>query len=291
MDPIDQLPPDQSAVLSLLLRQGRSYADIAELLGIPQSSVRDRAHAALDAIAGGPAAVPAPTEAQSAATLATPGRRSGASASASAAPSHRVGPSAATRSRTPSSARPAAGSPLSRSPRSRRAGALLLAAIVAAVIVVVVLIANSGGSSSHSNAGASSNTTSASSTTTSGSSKASSGPHVDKQLNLTAPDPSSSAVGLVEIVSEGSKRAFLLSAEHFPPTTAGFFYAAWLSNSSSDNVLLGRAPSVSSNGKLQAVGALPTNAGSFHTMLITRETSTHPKSPGPIVLSGAFSLG
>ena len=57
MDPIDQLPPDQSAVLSLLLRQGRSYADIADLLGIPQSAVRDRAHAALDAIAGGPAEV------------------------------------------------------------------------------------------------------------------------------------------------------------------------------------------------------------------------------------------
>ena len=153
------------------------------------------------------------------------------------------------------------------------------------VVVAVVLIANSG-SSSH-KAAASSTTTSTNAT----SSKAAGGPHVDKQLDLTSPDPSSSAVGLVEIVSEGSKRAFLISAEHLAPTSGGFFYVAWLYNSPSDSITLGRAPSVSSSGKLQAVGALPPNAGSFHTMLITRETNTHAKQPGPIVLSGAFSLG
>jgi hypothetical protein len=253
MDPIDQLPPDLSAVLSLLLRQGRSYADIARLLGIPEQSVRDRAYAALDAIAAGP--IPAGSVEPEARR--TPG------------PSH-------------TSASPTGLA--ARSVGSRRAGGLLLGAILVAVIVAVVLIANNGGSS-HTSSNA------ASTTSTSGSSSgAASGPQVDKQLNLASPDPNSNAVGIVEIVSEGSKLAFLLSAEHLPPTTSSSFYAAWLYNSPSDAVALGRAPSVSSNGKLQAVGALPTNATHFHTMLVTRETSTHPKRPGPTVLSGPFSV-
>ena len=41
--------------LSLLVDRGKSYAQVAELLGIPESAVRDRAHAALDALAGAPA--------------------------------------------------------------------------------------------------------------------------------------------------------------------------------------------------------------------------------------------
>jgi len=272
MDPIDQLPPDQSAVLSLLLRQGRSYADIANLLGIPEATVRERAHAALDAISGGPATAPP-----------RPRRTPPRPGVGSARP--RVAEPEPPRSRA---ARGASASRAS-SAGSRRAGALLLAVIVAVVVVAVILIANSGGGSSHGSANASSTSTSTS--TGAGSSTAAGSPHVDKQLTLTSPDPSSSAAGLVEIVSEGSRRAFLLSAEHLPPTSGGFFYAAWLYNSPSEAVALGRAPSVSSNGKLQAVGALPNNAADFHTMLLTRETSTHAKQPGPTVLSGAFSLG
>jgi hypothetical protein len=280
MDPIDQLPPDQSAVLSLLLRQGRSYADIAQLLGIPESAVRVRAHAALDAIAGGPGGAPASA---SASVSPQPGSRKSESNRGRPAPA-----GATTRTRTTSTPPSEGRAPRSQRSGSRRAGALLLVAIVAVVVVAVVLIANSGGSGSHGGAGASSSrsTTSSSGAT---STTAGGGPHVDKQLTLTSPDPASSAAGLVEIVSEGSKQAFLLSAEHLPAST-GFFYAAWLYNSPSEVVALGRAPSVSSNGKLQAVGALPSDAAHFHTMLLTRETSTHATRPGSTVLSGAFSV-
>ena len=51
MSQLDRLPPDQRAVLSLVLDRGRSYAQVAEMLGLPESAVRDRAHAALDALA------------------------------------------------------------------------------------------------------------------------------------------------------------------------------------------------------------------------------------------------
>ena len=50
MSPLQALAPDQRAILELLLRQGRSYAELAELLGLPEAGVRSRAHAALAAL-------------------------------------------------------------------------------------------------------------------------------------------------------------------------------------------------------------------------------------------------
>ncbi|HTW43768.1 MAG TPA: hypothetical protein VMD79_15790 [Solirubrobacteraceae bacterium] len=47
MSRLDELPPDHSAALSLLLRQRKSYAQVAQLLGIDEHAVHDRAHAAL----------------------------------------------------------------------------------------------------------------------------------------------------------------------------------------------------------------------------------------------------
>jgi len=47
MSRLDELPPDQSAALSLLLRQRKSYAEVAALLGIGERAVHDRAQGAL----------------------------------------------------------------------------------------------------------------------------------------------------------------------------------------------------------------------------------------------------
>jgi Sigma-70, region 4 len=54
MTPLDLLAPDQRAVLELILRQDRSYGELSELLGISEREVRDRAEAALRALAGTP---------------------------------------------------------------------------------------------------------------------------------------------------------------------------------------------------------------------------------------------
>src|SRR4051794_13733811 len=51
MSPLQTLAPDQRAVLELLLRQGRSYAELSELLGLSEDAVRERAHTALAALA------------------------------------------------------------------------------------------------------------------------------------------------------------------------------------------------------------------------------------------------
>jgi hypothetical protein len=50
MASLDTLPPDQRAVLDLVLQRGRSYDDIAQLLGIDRAAVRARALAAFDVL-------------------------------------------------------------------------------------------------------------------------------------------------------------------------------------------------------------------------------------------------
>ncbi len=50
MSELDQLPPEQRAVLSLLLRQGKGYDDVAALLRIDPDAVRARALAAMTAL-------------------------------------------------------------------------------------------------------------------------------------------------------------------------------------------------------------------------------------------------
>lgn len=47
---LETLPPDQRAVLQLILVQGRGYADLAATLKLDSSAVRERAHAAADAL-------------------------------------------------------------------------------------------------------------------------------------------------------------------------------------------------------------------------------------------------
>jgi hypothetical protein len=274
MPRLDDLPPDLRATLSLLVDRGKSYAQVAELLDIPESAVRDRAHAALDALAGasgGPSQPPSPS-------------------AAPAATSPRSG-------RTAAPAAPAGGSP--GLPVSRRGGALLLGGIVVVVVVVVILLTsgsgggsgNSSGSSTHTGTSASTGASKAgaptSSTAKSGSSKT---PTVTNQLTLTPPEPSSKAIGIVEVLAEGSQRAFYMAAEHLPPST-GFTYVIWLYNSPSSAEAISKAPKVGSNGRLQGGALLPSNAADYHQILLTHETSEHPTHPGPTVLSGAFSLG
>jgi hypothetical protein len=268
MPRLEDLPPDLRATLSLLVDRGKSYAQVAELLGIPERAVRDRAHAALDALAGVPGETPP----------------------AHAAPSSRdSAPSGGRTARRATSSMSGAGLPV-----SRRGGALLLAGIVVVVIVVVVLL-TSGGGGSNTNAGTSASATagthgtSTSSSTKSTKSSSSKPPAVTNQLTLTSPDSSSKSVGIVEILAEGSQRAFYMAAEHLPPSQ-GFSYVVWLYNSPSSAEAISKAPNVTSNGRMQGGALLPSNAGNYHQMLLTRETSNSPTHPGPIVLSGAFSL-
>jgi hypothetical protein len=324
MSRLDELPPDQRAALSLLLGQRKTYGEVATLLTINERSVHDRAHAALAMLAPRQArGLPAerreevgdyllgqqPGVAERLATRTyldgsgpardwaraisgelaplTPGPLpeipDGAAAADGrdapvGAPSSPPQVSAANGAPTESSPHR---SPGERLPSSRLGGALLLGAIAAAVIVAVVLITGGSGGSHHHNRSAPGSSASAKSTT---------GPAVTQRLTLTSQTPGSRAVGVMEILAEGSRRAFFIDAENLSESK-GFFYALWLYNSPTSYRPLTASPPVGPSHRLQGGALLPSDAGNYHTVLVTRETSRTPSKPGPTVLSGPFSLG
>ena len=47
----DRLAPDQRAAVELVLRQGRSYGELAEMLGMPEDTIRARARNGLTGLA------------------------------------------------------------------------------------------------------------------------------------------------------------------------------------------------------------------------------------------------
>ncbi|HXB65805.1 MAG TPA: hypothetical protein VNV42_13125 [Solirubrobacteraceae bacterium] len=204
-------------------------------------------------------------------------------------------------------------------PSSRRGGAILLLGLAAVVVVAVALIIGLGGNSSPSgsaaNASAPSTTGASTGTTTqtttptaptttgqAGKSAASgkgqgsgakggsaSQPRLAATVALTPPDTSSKALGLVEIIAEGHEHAFILAAEHLPPTH-GFHYAAWLYNTPTDAYYLGGGTSVGAGGTLKAAQGLPPNASHYASIILTEQHEERPTQPGPIVLNGALKL-
>jgi Sigma-70, region 4 len=317
MSRLDDLPPDQRAALSLLLRQGKAYAEVAEVLKIGERAVHDRAHAALAALA--------PREARAlsaerreeigdyllgqrpglAERLRTRSLLEGSDAAqawaravaaelaslapgalpdipdGAGSPDDGDRPPAGPPDRGGSSGVASAGRSAARAaahlPSSRVGGAILLAAI-AAVIVVVVLLTTGGGG--HRRASSASGAR-ASSTTPRASET--------RRLTLASPNPSSRALGVAAVLQEGSTYAFYLAAEHLAPSK-GFFYAVWLYNSPTSFEALSKSPAVGSDGRLQGGALLPADAANYRQMIVTRETKERPTRPGPVVLRGSFGL-
>ncbi len=324
MSRLDELPPDQRAALSLLLRQRKSYAEVATLLGIGELAVHDRAHAALvvlaprrareltaeqrleigDYLLGQQPGVAERLRTRSYLSASEPARSWATELAAqigslageqlpeipagtpsAAAPAGKPGPqrvgdlSAA----SPQTARSAdAATATARSlPSSKLGGAVLLTVIVAAVVVAVVLLSGgSGASKSGANAGTTVKTASTATKT---------GPTIDDQITLSPVDSASGTVGVVYVLSEGSKRAFFIQVQHIPETK-GFYYAVWLYNSPRSELPLSKSPKVGSSHSFAGGSALPSNAAEYHEILLTKETTAHPTHPGSVVLRGSFSV-
>lgn len=308
----------------MLLRQHKSYAEVGRLLQIPPGAVHDRAQAALAMLAPGEArALTAErreevgdyllgqagtaerlktrtylTDSESARNWAravageleqlTPGELPEIPA-----PSDNDIPDAAEAAEAAGGARPAPPpappadgvgahprGPLPPSPSSSLlGGALVVVAVVVAIVVAVLLLTN--GSSKHK-----STTTSSTASKTTTNAK---GPAVH-QLALRSPFKKSRSVGVVEVLSEGGKRAFYIEADNIP-ASKHFFYAVWLYNSPGSAEPLSKAPPVGNTHRLAGGALLPADAGKYKRILLTRETDTHPAKPGKVVLEGPFSLG
>ncbi len=165
----------------------------------------------------------------------------------------------------------------------------MLGAIVVVIVVVVVLVSSGGGKGSTPTTTAASTTTATTGTSSTSTSSSTAKPKLDSTIQLSSTEPSVNAAGVAYVLSAGGRRAFYLTARGLPPSS-GFFYAVWLYNSPSDAKPLGRAPNVGSDGRMAGGNPLPSDAGDFAKVIVTRETSTHPSQPGPTVLSGSFTL-
>ena len=310
MSPVDTLDATQRAVLQLVLKQGKGYDQIADLLGIEVSAVRGRAHAALDALGPSTAGLTAGRRADIADYLlgqqstedrdatrehlegSAAGRAWARSVAGELRPLARNGlpeiPSEARRRepRRPDRDEADGGEPLRAAParRSSRTGGILLLAGLAAIIAVVVILIVSGGDDSGTTKTASSNRRPATQPSQTGPQ-----PTPVAQINLKAAD-GSNAVGIAQVLAQGNQRLLAVLGQRLPPSTKSAAYAVWLYTSAAKAKLLGFVdPPVGKSGKFQNVINLPTNAAQYRELVVTREKD-NAKQPGEIVLRGQLQL-
>ncbi len=325
MATLETLPADQRAVLSLLLRQGRSYEQIATMLRIDRVAVRSRALAAVAALAASEPAdgVNAALATSESVNLLTAEQRAQVSDYLLA----QLSPEAAAQTRAQLASSPVqlrwaraaawelaslSSAPLESLPRaslakpsSRRGGAILLA-LVAAIAVAVVLVALlSGGSATHntttgrqsnstlaSNAGSSSQQSATAAQTQTSSTSSAAKVDILGQVNLLSQDPAyASAVGVAQIVRVGAQTGLVLVAQAMPANPAGEFYAVWLSSAPTESRLLGFVQErLTKTGDLRGDTVLQSTDSRYTKLLVTLETQSHPTVPGKVVLEGAFTL-
>jgi hypothetical protein len=311
MAPFDALPADQKAVLQLVLRQGRTYDEIAGLLKISPEAVRDRALSALDAL--GPqdlegleadrqddvgdyllgqqsASERAGTRTflESSAPARTWGRTvsgelRGAGVDAEL-PEIPADPQEVDEAFGALEARQQARAEQERS--SRLGGVLLLTGLGIIVALALLIVFGAFGGDDDKSSGDSAAVTSATSTTT----QTTTGAQVEAQINLTRPaGASGKALGVANIVSQDGQRAIAVVGQDLAPSG---HYVLWLRNG--DKVkFLGFFPVVQGKGKsagrLQGLVGAPSDLTAYKEMLVTREASSTPKQPTQIVLQGSLT--
>jgi hypothetical protein len=299
MSRIDTLPADQRAVLQLVLRQGRRYGELSGLLEIDEAAVRERAHAALAALAP-PDAPELPeerraeiadhllgqqTDDERAATQRFLDESPAGRAWARAVAGELRDVAADRLPEIPGEPEPEPGTagtepepePEPERPRSsRRLGALLIGVVALAVIVValvVVLGGNDGG-----------DTATSSPATTQATQPQ---PQVEAQVNLTPPASrhGSKAIGVVLVQRVQGRRQLVAAVQSLGRPRSGG-YGIWLYTNASRKQWLGFFASQDQQGRLLARGELKAPVEQFREVLVTRETRGNPPRPGPVFLRG-----
>jgi hypothetical protein len=295
---LDQLPPDQRAVLQLLLKQGKSYGEIASVLKIERSAVKARAHDALAALGPeetelsddrrdeiGDFLLGQQDEGQQANTRTfletSPAGRAYARVVSSEL--RELAPDRLPEIPEKGAAAPAEEAPTASAPtaRSSKLGGILLIAGLGIAIAVVLILLLSGGSDNNKDTGPVGGTA-----TTATSTNTSTTPKVEAQINLFPPGGGKKPLGVANIVSQAGQRGIALVGQDLPPTNNKFAYAMWLENSPSNAKRLGFFSAVKKNGRLQGFVLAPSDLNNYAKLIVTRETERSPKVPGPVVLSG-----
>lgn len=314
MSRLDVLPPDQRAVLQLVLGQGRSYDDIAGVLELDAGEVRDRAHAALDRLAPdtgrrlspgrrgaigdwllGQAGEAESSETATFLSSSAAGRAWArqisdsveplASGSLPEIPADGVAPGADVADGSGAGDREVEDGDRAPIPRaSKIGGALLLLAIIGLVVVAIVTLTGGDDDSTGSDAAATPGTTAPAATQPSATA-----PVPRAQINLQPVD-GGTAKGYAVLVTQGNTAGFVIFGEGFPPSGQQL-YGVWLVNGNR-SLPLGFRP-VGRNGRFAANAPVPTNAAQFRDMIITRENvrsgQRTPPRPGQVVLRGSLT--
>lgn len=299
MASLESLNDGQRAVLQLLLRQGKSYDDLAGMLNTDPAGVRARARGAVAAIGADASEIGKDrrdeiadyllgqqTASQRAATReylegSAAGRSWGHAAAAALAPIGGTLPD------VPAEREEVVGAPdrqfagRAEGLRSSVLGTRLLFAGGGVLIAIVIILATSLGGGD--DAG-SKKTTPAALTTPKGDKI-----EVVAHASLGPPKGSASkARGDAAIVHfpETNQYRFGLNATGLPPgRPRGAAYGVWLYTSKDKKRFLGFPDmTVGKDGKLQTVSDLSPDTPTYGAVLLTRETADSPKQPGAIVL-------
>lgn len=314
MASLESLNDRQRAVLQLLLRQGKSYDDLAGLLGTDASGVRSRAHQAVEALGPANAGVGhdrrreltdyllgQQSASQRAATReylegSADGRAWARAAAAALSPvageealpdipEQREGSDALERT---------APQEIARSPQL---GGKLVAGglgLVIAIIVIVVFGPLSGDDGA--NTTSASTPAAATSTATTPTAGTPTTPSGDKfqvlaQGELKPPQGSGSKaagqVALVRFPDNNEFRLALQARKLEPSSTSEAAYGVWFYTSPRRAKFVGFPDiAVGQDGKLETVADLDPNTRTYREVLVTHERSERPERPGTIILRG-----
>jgi hypothetical protein len=111
------------------------------------------------------------------------------------------------------------------------------------------------------------------------------------QLVLTPTPAAAGAGGSVTVRRQNGRLVAEIRGHGLAPNTQSNSYGVWLYNTSSDALLLGFvSPSVGRSGTFGNGTALPANASRFHFLIVTVETGQQPSKPGAIALRAPLRL-
>jgi hypothetical protein len=311
MASLDSLTDGQRAILQLLLRQGKSYDDLATLLKSDADAVRARARGA-----GGALGSDAPelgdehrdeiadyilgqqTASQRAATReflegSSAGRAWARSVSGALSPlANGELPEIPAEREEVAEAFEALDARAARAievQQSSKLGGRLIAAGIGVVLAIAIILAlNLGGDD---DPGTASTTPTSTAPQTQATTPTGDVFEVKAQGNLRPPNGNgSSARAEVAIVHfpDNDQYRLAFQATGLPPSsTRGSSYGVWLYTSATQNKFLGFPDTlVGKDGKLETVSDLSPDTPLYREVLLTRETAENPKKPGTIILRG-----
>jgi hypothetical protein len=319
MASLESLNDGQRAVLQLLLKQGKSYEDLAGLLRTDANGVRSRAHAAVETLGPVSAGVGPDRRreiadyllgqqgaSQRAATREyledSPEGRAwarGAAAALSGLAGEEALPDIPAEREEVAEAFDALQRRTARQEevqRSSQLGGKLIAGglgLVIAIIIIVVLQPFSGDDGANQTTSASTPSAATGTTTTGATPTTPSGQQfqVLAQGELKPPPGSNSkATGQVAIVRFPDNDQFRLALQArrlTPSSTRGSAYGVWLYSSPSKARFIGFPDTVvGQDGRLETVADLDPRTPNYRYVLLTIERSEKPKQPGTTVLRG-----